>query len=74
MRQAFCYLQDEQEAVARLIQYLQAMQGQLLWPFEDSSLNRPHLSSAVALKHFVQSLVRLAPSVRQQTCAGLRVM
>lgn len=67
----FWCLQDEQEAVARLIQYLQAMQGQLLWSFEDSNLSRPNLSSAVALKHFVQSLVGLEPSVRQQTGAGL---
>ena len=47
--------------MGRLIQYLQAMQGQLLWSFEDGNLNRPHLSSAAALKHLVQSLVGLGP-------------
>ena len=60
-------MQDEQEAVGRLIQYLQAMQGQVLWSFEDSNLNRPHLSSAAALKHFVQSLVGFHSSTRQQS-------
>ena len=57
--------------MARLIQYLQAMQGQLLWPFEDANLARPHLSSAIALKHFVQSLVGLDPGARQQTGASI---
>ena len=66
-----CILQGEQEAVGRLIQYLQAMQGQLLWCFEDSNLNRPHLSSAAALQHFVQSLVGLKPSTRQHSGTSL---
>ena len=37
---------------------MQAMQGQPLWPYEESSLQRPHLSSAAALQFLVQSLVR----------------
>lgn len=51
-------MQDEQEAVGRLIQYMQAVQGQQLWPSEDSSLSRPHPGSAAALQHLVESLVR----------------
>ncbi len=57
--QTWCvHMQEEEEAVGRLIQYMQAMQGQPLWPYEESSLQRPHLSSAAALQFLVQSLVR----------------
>ena len=50
-------MQDEQEAVGRLIQYMQAVQGQQLWPSEDSSLSRPRPGSAAALQHLVELLV-----------------
>ncbi len=50
-------MQEEQEAVGHLIKYLQAMQGQPLWSFEESNLQRPHLGSAAALQFLVQSLV-----------------
>lgn len=52
-------LQDDEEAVGRLIEYMQAMQGQALWPYEQSTLQRPHLGSAAALQHLVQSVVRV---------------
>lgn len=51
-------MQTEEEAAGRLIEYLHAMQGQLLWSFEDSNLNKPHLASSAALQCLVQSLVR----------------
>ena len=52
-------MQDEEEAVGRLIEYMQAMQGQPLWAYEESSLQRPRLGSAAALQFLVQSLVRV---------------
>lgn len=43
--------------MGHLIQYMQAVQGQQLWPSEDSSLCRPNPGSAAALQHLVESLV-----------------
>lgn len=43
--------------MGHLIQYMQAVQGQQLWPSEDSSLSRPNPASAAALQHLVESLV-----------------
>lgn len=65
-------MQDEEEAVGRLIQYMQAMQGQPLWPYEESTLQRPHLGSAASLQFLVQSLVRedflLCESIHKWLC------
>jgi hypothetical protein len=50
-------MQETQEAVGHFIRYMQALQGQQLWPSEDSSLSRPRPGSAAALQHLVEMLV-----------------
>lgn len=52
-----CALQEQEEKLGSLIRYLQAMQGQRLWAWEEAHLTCTRIPSAAELHTFVWSLV-----------------